>query len=114
MQVVQHIGRVLSDWEADEFQPQTALLYAQTQALRTDLSIASKVLRSLCMPFQQVCTANPTNSKVTDLSPGIKLPDDLVLVHEHNDHYSLQAAKEMSLQDASNRKTQRSTRLTER
>lgn len=31
-------------------------------------------------------------------SPGIQLPNDLVLVYEHSDHYSLQAAKEMSLQ----------------
>jgi hypothetical protein len=28
---------------------------------------------------------------------GTTLPDDLILVHEHSDHYSLQPAKEMSL-----------------
>ena len=50
------------------------------------------------MLFHQVCTSRLTVSEVTDLSPGIQLPDDLVLVHEHTDHYSLQAAKEMNLQ----------------
>ena len=28
---------------------------------------------------------------------GTPLPDDLILVHEHTDHYSLQPAEEMSL-----------------
>ena len=29
---------------------------------------------------------------------GTELPEDLILVHEHSDHYSLQAAAEMSLE----------------
>ena len=52
-----------------------------------------------------------TVSKMTNLSPGIQLPGDLVLVHEHSDHYSLQAAKEMNLQGASNHEAQRPTLL---
>jgi hypothetical protein len=28
---------------------------------------------------------------------GSQLPDDLILIHERNDHYSLQAKKEMTL-----------------
>lgn len=29
---------------------------------------------------------------------GTELPEDLILVHEHTDHYSLQPAREMSLE----------------
>jgi len=31
------------------------------------------------------------------MSTGTPLPDNLILVHEHNDHYSLQPAEEMAL-----------------
>lgn len=52
-----------------------------------------------------------TVSKMNNLSPGIQLPSDLVLVHERTDHYSLQAAKEMSLQGTCNHEAQRPTPL---
>ena len=29
--------------------------------------------------------------------PGTRIPDDLLLVHERTDHYSLQPAKDMTL-----------------
>lgn len=32
------------------------------------------------------------------LSKGTCLPDDLILVHERRDHYSLQSAREMNVQ----------------
>ncbi|MCJ1226393.1 hypothetical protein MMC12_003044 [Toensbergia leucococca] len=43
---------------------------------------------------------------VYSLPADTPLPDDLVFVHEHSDHYSLQAASEMSLEDLNNKLTQ--------
>ncbi|KAF1965911.1 hypothetical protein BU23DRAFT_603841 [Bimuria novae-zelandiae CBS 107.79] len=42
---------------------------------------------------------------VYSISAGTQLPDDLVLVHEYDDHYSLQAARDMPLQDLNNKIT---------
>ena len=69
-------------------------------------------LRSRCVRYSgRYVQCGGTVSKVTNLSPGIQLPGDLMLVHERSDHYSLQAAKEMSLQGTSNHEAQRLTLL---
>ena len=84
------------------FQPQMALLFAQTQLPRTNSSTVSKAPTSLCMLFQQVCVVSKDSPKGgPHASLGIQLPGDLILVHEHSDHYSLQPATEMSLQGTS-------------
>ena len=40
------------------------------------------------------------------LKEGTKLPEDLVLLHEHSDHYSLQCTKPMKLSDLNKKLTQ--------
>ncbi|KAL9099500.1 MAG: hypothetical protein Q9163_005005 [Psora crenata] len=40
-----------------------------------------------------------SNTIIYAIPSGIKLPDDLVLVHEYSDHYSLQAAQDMTLEE---------------
>ncbi|MCJ1340505.1 hypothetical protein MMC09_005801 [Bachmanniomyces sp. S44760] len=51
--------------------------------------------------FQQRLVSGFKGAKVVvyAVAAGTPLPDDLILVHEHTDHYSLQPAKEMSLPD---------------
>lgn len=70
-----------------------APLYAQIHPRSKVLSADSKPPISLCTLSQQVCSIRSTISK-DDSHPslGIQLPDDLVLIHEQTDHYSLQAA----------------------
>ena len=111
MQVVLHLVKFVHDLKTDGLQLQTVRLYAQIRPLRINSSTVSKAPMSLCTPFLRVCTRRLTGLEVTKLSPGIQLPNDLVLVHEHSDHYSLQAAKEMSLQGTSNHEAHRPLQL---
>jgi hypothetical protein len=52
-----------------------------------------------CFLFLQVLSSrsSSTGPSIRRLSTGIPLPEDLLLVHEFKDHYSLQPAREMSL-----------------
>ncbi|KAG8627751.1 hypothetical protein KVT40_003624 [Elsinoe batatas] len=45
------------------------------------------------------------NVIVYEIPRGTTLPDDLILVHEFADHYSLQAAKEMSVEELNKKLT---------
>lgn len=56
------------------------------------------------IPSRQVCASkfkSKRSSGKTYPSPATQLPDDLILVHERYQHYSLQPAKLMSLQGTS-------------
>lgn len=50
-------------------------------------------------PFQQrfVATTRASNVLIYCVPGDTLLPEDLLLVHERSDHYSLQAAEEMSV-----------------
>ena len=45
-----------------------------------------------------VRTFDGRNPLVFRIPKGVHLPDDLCILHEHTDHYSLQCTKPMSLQ----------------
>ena len=111
MKVVLHLVKFVHALKTNGLQLQTVRLYAQIRPLRRNSSTVSKAPKSLCTPFLRVCTRRLTGSEVTKLSPETQLPNDLVLVHEHSDHYSLQAAEEMSLQGTSNHEAHRPIQL---
>ncbi|KAF1961563.1 hypothetical protein CC80DRAFT_401956 [Byssothecium circinans] len=52
-----------------------------------------------------VSSLKGANTIVYAVPAGVPLPDDLILVHEHTDHYSLQAAKEMTLPELNDKIT---------
>ncbi|TPX31342.1 hypothetical protein SmJEL517_g05307 [Synchytrium microbalum] len=57
-------------------------------------------LRPLGLNFAEILTTfNAKSTHVYQINKGISLPDTLVILHEHTDHYSLQCDVPMTLQE---------------
>lgn len=54
-------------------------------------------LRPDCSKFRCLLSSFRGPFKVYTLQSGLQIPEDLLLIHEHTDHYSLQVKKSMSL-----------------
>ena len=80
-------------------QPRMVPRCVQIRTFSNDWCQASKEPKSSSMLLLQVSDEQirPSHMQCMLRHIGTPLPDDLILVHEHTDHYSLQPAKEMSL-----------------
>ena len=56
--------------------------------------------------FGEILSMFAKTYKVIRLPPGLELPDKLVLIHEHSDHYSVQTTEPCSEQELNNRMTE--------
>jgi len=58
------------------------------------------ILRTLARKFRAMGA-----TVIYELLPGLELPEDIVLLHEHSDHHSLQGSVPLSLTDLNERLT---------